>query len=349
MFKKIFILALSIIAGGTYAVLPELPFNPVQVQKVKSGIENHFDTLPSAEEKQSFVTTALNHEYIENFTNARNAHLGEGFSINTALRTSPTNFVEHFRRHQAPVPYLTPASVAILLGDKDLTTKFLSILPDVNSLQTLVAGYRQVINLAQIAVDPHYPYSLACNPHETWKENITNLALLGVDLHFNSRDHYDNPPLVMVYANLYGQSDSYLEEQRTRPQDTSKLREDIQTHLLLLGAKPEGGSAIFFSINHFLGLNPDEILDDKPGRIRKRVLENHYWLLTHHKDLINPDNEITDLHWKTQAPTSPTFSEALEKLLEGSRQHIKLKIALFLNNNLYSDKIESFKQSLPRK
>jgi hypothetical protein len=242
--------------------------------------------------------------------------------------------------------------VAILLGDKDLTTKFLSILPDLNSPPTLVAGYRQVFNLAQIAVDPKYPYSLACNPHETWKENVTNLALLGIDLNFESRDHYDNPPLVMVYTNICGRGNSYLEEQRTRPEEgTSQLREDLHTHLLLLGAKPKSGTAIFFSINHFLGLNPDQRFDDKPGRIRKRVLENHYWLLIHHKDLIKPDNEITDLHWKTQTPTSPTFSAELKKLLEGggSRQHIKFKVALFLNKTLLDGNIESFKQSLPRK
>lgn len=118
-----------------------------------------------------------------------------------------------------------PLALAISLGKRNLVSKFLSVVEDVNDKALVVWGYRQIYTLPHVALDPRYPEVSQNVPLEDRLEIIDELAKKGADFNKIIKwGGYKNPPLAA------GDSSSFHLEDVLDP---------LRARALLYGAEPK--------------------------------------------------------------------------------------------------------------
>ncbi|MBY0273260.1 MAG: hypothetical protein K2X02_07670 [Alphaproteobacteria bacterium] len=128
-----------------------------------------------------------------------------------------------------------PLALAISLGKRDLVSKFLSVVEDVNDKALVVWGYRQIYTLAHVALDPRYSVVSQNVPLENRLEIIDKLAKKGADFNKIIKwGGYKNPPLAA------GDSSSFHLEDVFDP---------LRARALLHGANPSLRGSCFGGIN----------------------------------------------------------------------------------------------------
>jgi hypothetical protein len=128
-----------------------------------------------------------------------------------------------------------PLALAISLGKRELVSKFLSVVEDVNDKALVVWGYRQIYTLAHVALDPRYPEVSRNVPLEDRLEIIDELARKGANFNKIIKwGGYKNPPLAAGEP-----SSSHLKN----------VIDHVRARALLYGADPNIKGSCFWGIN----------------------------------------------------------------------------------------------------
>ena len=360
MINKITLFSLVLFTSIINSAPPELPFDPDKVAKIGSALQKHLEMLDDGA-AQEFTLQPLNHTYVGQFSrsdaqNPRNnsisTHIDKApeefnfnsFSIDLASRTTDQNKVSGYAR-------MTPLSFAILTGNKDLTSLFLGKLTpeQLNGKEARVWGYRQPFTPAHLAVDPQYPFPLACNKSSVWEENVINLVRHDADLNFRTNRYpescYDNPPLLQVYADAIHHGDeNYLEETGNK---NYGAKFDMQALLVLLGAEPVRGTVSSMGVRRFFHGHEDINGFDATER-KKAVLRMYEKLYADEntRGLIKPDSVKRDTDYETKEPTGNTMAGEVLALFKAEKK-AEIDAAVAAIANKYADQITHMQTLLP--
>jgi hypothetical protein len=194
--------------------------------RIMKTVDEQFEKTDS---KLSIVTKPMNRTYVSQLKNDQEVDFEKLYTIPNPYG-APEDLIKN-RTHAL--------GLAICAGDESRVQKFLSVVKNPKDVSLLVGGFRQLYNMAHLAVDPIWPRAIAADRNARLRI-ISHVALAGFELNFGAgptilKEQYGLNTGAKFYWNppLYVSDGSILNEQ-----------EFYKARLMLYGADPRiGGSS----------------------------------------------------------------------------------------------------------